>query len=99
MVKQRRTVIPIETENVIPEIRDNELKPTLQDYYEQLMKTSTGKCEWCGHPFLLRNMQHFDHSDGWPLEGSALLQWVFVHCTYCRYDWAIWKLGVERYKK
>lgn len=70
--------------------------PTLQDYFDLVIKAGNKKCGFCNYPFLLRNLQHYTHSGGWPLEGSFAKQWIYIHCSNCKYDWAISKLGVPK---
>ena len=38
------------------------------------------------------NIKSYDHDGGWRIEGYPELQWVYVHCTACGYDWALHKL-------
>ena len=44
-------------------------------------------------------IEHYDHSDGWPLEGHEELQWLYVECPQCKYQWSLRKLGVPREQK
>lgn len=38
------------------------------------------------------NIKSYNHDGGWRIEGCLRLQWVYVHCPTCSYDWALWKL-------
>ena len=42
------------------------------------------------------NIQLYPHSGGWNVEGIEGKQWLYVRCHKCKYDWALWKLGVSR---
>ena len=72
---------------------NEQAKPTLEDYRKQI---KDDKCHFCGFEGL-KNLpiEHYDHSDGWPVEGFKELQWLYVICP-CGYQWALWKLGVPR---
>ena len=38
------------------------------------------------------NIKSYNHSGGWKVAGQGELQWVYVHCTVCGYDWSLHKL-------
>jgi len=40
----------------------------------------------------------YRHADGWPITwGEQTLKfWLYVTCPKCKYEWALWKLGVPR---
>ena len=38
------------------------------------------------------NIESYNHSGGWKVAGHSELQWVYVHCTVCGYDWSLHKL-------
>jgi len=71
-------------------------KPTLADYARAIVDT---ECRWCGRSLKHRRVDHYDHSDGWPVHGFDRLQWLSIKCPKCGYDWALWKLGVPRHEK
>lgn len=63
---------------------------TIQDYE----KIITGaKCRWC-QAELPTQIEHEDHPGGWKIEGYEMLQWLWVTCKKCKYQWSLWKLGV-----
>lgn len=68
-------------------------KNTLGDYRRQITRT---KCD-CGFEGLdTLPIESYDHSGGWEVEGFQSKQWLYIHCPKCDYDWALWKLGVNR---
>lgn len=68
-------------------------KPTLEDYRSQIKRD---KCD-CGHEGLKSlHIEHYPHGAGWPVQGFPELQWLYVTCPKCKYEWALWKLGVPR---
>lgn len=38
----------------------------------------------------------YPHSDGWEIEKTDKLQWLYISCPVCGHDWSLWKLGVSR---
>lgn len=38
----------------------------------------------------------YPHTEGWEIEESEELQWLYISCPVCGYDHALWKLGVSR---
>lgn len=54
------------------------------------------RCRWCGVSLKNERILHYDHSGGWKVKGFKELQWLYIHCPHCGYDWALWKLGVSR---
>lgn len=70
-------------------------KPGLSlDDYQGLVDGK--KCRWCGSG--LNPISHFDHDGGWDVDGFDKKQWLYAECSNrnCRYEWALWKLGVSR---
>ena len=65
----------------------------LEDY-QKLLKGK--KCRWCGTPLEDLPIEHYDHDDGWEVEGFERRQWLYVVCPKCGYQWALWKLGITR---
>lgn len=69
------------------------LAPSLTDYRRQIKRI---KCS-CGFEGLdVLPIEHYPHSGGWPLEQFAEKEWLYVTCPKCKYQWALWKLGVPR---
>lgn len=66
--------------------------PTLADYRKQVTATH---CRWCGTA-LPDRIAHYDHRDGWVVDGMADKQWLYITCSKCGYDWSLWKIGVKR---
>lgn len=81
-------------------------KPTVQDYLKQIENLD---CKWCrgrDHeetglllivPLKGQLLEHYDHDGGWPLAGHKELQWLYVTCPNCNYQWSLAKLGIPRY--
>ena len=40
-------------------------------------------------------IEYYPHTQGWLIEGFTECQWLYVTCTYCHYQNALWKLGVK----
>ena len=41
-------------------------------------------------------IEHYDHDDGYEVEGYDKRQWLYITCPRCNYQMALWKLGVKR---
>jgi len=66
-----------------------------QEEYAGLITLKT--CKWCNRSGLDKlTIEGYDHPDGWPVDESTKLQWLYVTCG-CGYQWALWKLGVKRH--
>lgn len=66
---------------------------TLDNYQKQIKRT---QCT-CGYDSL-KNLpiEYYPHDGGWLVQNFKEKQWLFVTCPRCEYQWALWKLGVER---
>jgi hypothetical protein len=40
-------------------------------------------------------LRYYPHSAGWNVQGLGSV-WLYVQCPQCHYQWALWKLGVDR---
>lgn len=69
--------------------------PTLEDY-ARMIKEEERKCRWCGAKLNTDKIEMYPRSDGWTVDGLASKQWLYVTCEECRYNWALWELGVPR---
>jgi len=67
----------------------------LEDY-KKLLMVKRAKCKWCGTPLWYCEIEHYDHDDGWEVEGFSKKQWLYVTCPKCGYQWSLWKLGIPR---
>lgn len=80
----------LEEEMMTPTIVDQEIA------YESMRKITRAvgvrRCH-CGEE--LFGVLTFDHSGGVDIPGFGEPQWLFLHCEKCKYDTAIWKLGVN----
>jgi hypothetical protein len=74
---------------------DDHLTPTLDDYRGQVRREL---CRWDNVP-LPETVLYYPHPGGWPVRGMQGLQWLFLRCPKCDYDWALSKLGVPRAKE
>lgn len=61
--------------------------------YRQLI--SDPKC-LCGFDLSEETIWGYSHSDGWEVEETDELQWLWVKCPKCGYEMSIWKIGVPR---
>lgn len=69
------------------------LKPSIQDYRKMLR----GKvCRWCNTPLDNVPIQSYPHGDGWEVKEYPYKMWLYVECPKCKYQWALWKLGIPR---
>lgn len=68
---------------------------TLEEYANEIKTTA---CKWCGNtlPTGPENIQNYNHDDGWEVVGFHHRQWLYIECSICKYQWALWKLGVPR---
>ena len=63
--------------------------------YRKLLKLN--ECRRCHFEGLLQEViSHYPHSGGWKVQGFDKPQWLFIVCPKCKYQWALWKLGVSR---
>ena len=55
------------------------------------------RCGWCKR-HLPKRISHYEHPGGWEVIGVRGRQWLYIECVNpeCRYQWALWKLGVDR---
>lgn len=67
--------------------------PTLEEYGKIVQETC---CRWCGEKLDTSAVEGYPHDGGWTVDGFKDKQWLYIHCTKCNYDWALWKLGVPR---
>jgi len=51
------------------------------------------KCRWCNSR--VGAWQSYDHEGGVNVQGFNKPQWVYYVCTYCGYQWALWKILKE----
>jgi hypothetical protein len=66
---------------------------TLDEYRAMVKKTT---CRWCNAP-LPETVLSYPHPNGWPVAGMEGTHWLYLECPNCSYDWALWKLGVNRF--
>jgi len=70
-----------------------------QPYVAEALKHSP-TCRWCSHK-LQGPAIGYPHDGGWLVPGLKSREqngcwWLFVVCENCNYEWALWKLGVDR---
>jgi hypothetical protein len=52
---------------------------------------------WCNfHGLKGTLIKMYSHENGWQVDGHFERQWLYITCPKCKYDWALWKLGVPR---
>jgi len=54
------------------------------------------RCYWDDTPLSGQTVHLYKHSGGWKVRGFVDLQWLYVVCPKCGYQWALWKLGLSR---
>jgi len=54
----------------------------------------------CGGDLTKRDIEGYPHGDGWNVyraDGTRIGKfWLYIVCPKCGYEWALWKLGVDR---
>lgn len=53
------------------------------------------RCRWCGAK-LAPPVLCYEHEAGWKVAGYEKRMWLYIRCSKCGYDWALWKLGISR---
>lgn len=58
-------------------------------------------CKYCSErfpfkPVKLGSVEFYPHDGGWIVKDFKEKQWLYKTCPKCGYQWALWKLGVER---
>lgn len=61
-------------------------------FLEQCTKMN---CRACGTT-LPSEIEHYSHPSGWEVPGMEEKQWLFITCSHCGYQNALWKLGCDR---
>lgn len=41
-------------------------------------------------------LDHYNHAEGWKVEGFDEKQWLFIKCLKCHISWSLDKLGVPQ---
>ncbi len=41
-------------------------------------------------------LDHYNHAEGWEVEGFGEKQWLSIKCLKCRVSWSLDKLGIPR---
>ena len=70
-----------------------------EHYYpstEQYKKFITDPLCHCGYNLMNEPILAYAHGDGWEVEETDEIQWLFIKCPKCAYDHALWRLGVSR---
>lgn len=50
----------------------------------------------CGADLKDQPIIAYPHGAGWKVKDLDSLQWLYIVCPKCHYQWALWKLGVSR---
>lgn len=66
---------------------------TLENYQKKISRNQC-TCKYIGLKEL--PIELYEHDSGWLVSGYKFRQWLYVTCPQCGYQWALWKLGVER---
>lgn len=53
-------------------------------------------CRWCGGALKGEPISYYEHEGGWQVKDLKEKQWLYIVCPDCGYQWALWKLGVDR---
>jgi hypothetical protein len=73
------------------------MAPTIEEYRKALKELGDDTCFWCKAELDYENLEHYDHSNGVPIDGHEEKQWLYTVCPSCEYQWAWHKLLVGRY--
>lgn len=74
---------------------DRDLPERLAEPFKKQVKERI--CRWCGADLSKEPIKHYGpHSGGWTVPGYDEPRWLYIVCPSCKYQWALWKLGVKR---
>lgn len=65
---------------------------SLYQAFEELVKSGIVTCRICNNKLNEKEIESYDHEGGIKVPYSDTLQWVYVHCTKCGYDWSAGKI-------
>ena len=68
---------------------------SLYELRQWIMEHLTSDHCFCGKPFADCELETYDYGDsksGYALDGFRYRQWVYLHCSQCKNDTAIWKI-------
>lgn len=68
---------------------------TLQDYVKAALDKGAD-CKNCGKLAEEGELEHYDHSDGWVVDGFTTRRWLYFRCSKCSYQTSFAKLGFKR---
>lgn len=71
-----------------------QLTPNQAAPFEKQIKDN--QCRWDNTDLSKVPISAYPHFAGWTVEGLKEKQGLFKMCPKCGYDWALWKLGVNR---
>ncbi len=68
------------------------------DSYLELAIRKKARCWTCGEEVCLSDIRHYDHPDGWPVDGFKEKQWLYFEChkPSCGYQTSFAKLGIPK---
>lgn len=70
---------------------------TLQNY---ATLTKGKACRSCDSPLASPiTVEHYPHDGGWQVDTFPKRQWLYVVCGNCKYQNALWKLGIPGRKE
>lgn len=78
------------------ESEDKVLSPSEAEPFLAQIEPEEFRCRWCAHTLQGEPVHYYEHSGGWTVAGFDKAQWLYIVCPHCGYQWALWKLGVER---
>lgn len=53
------------------------------------------RCD-CGQDLTRQPISRYPHGAGWTVKDMRVKQWLYIICPKCKYQNALWKLGVPR---
>jgi hypothetical protein len=68
---------------------------TLEEW-EMFVLSQDPTCLSCGQPLPAGVLEHYDHEDGWSVEGFSARQWLYFVCPACRYQTSFAKFKIEK---
>ena len=66
--------------------------------YAQLAIDRGAVCSMCGTTLTKDGLGHYPHPGGWPVDGMAEPQWLYLKCprTRCGYSTSFKKLHIDK---
>jgi hypothetical protein len=77
-------------------LHDAALIPFQRETMARAKVLGRDKCRNCGASLTHRPVLGYLHDGGWIVPGIPGRYWLYISCSKCHYEWALWKLGLGR---